>query len=58
MDQMCRSEGEAQLAPAARKSVKTRPAQPCHRAPNIGEPEQEKRPPRGYPQSQHSAPVS
>ena len=44
MNELRRSEGEAQFAPVARQFGKMRPAQPCYRAPSIGEPEQEKGP--------------
>ena len=58
MNELGRSEGEAQFAPVARQSVKTRPAQPCHRATSIGEPEQEKGPSRRCPQGYRRTPLS
>ena len=58
MNELGRSEGEAQFTPVARQSVKTRPAQPCNRAASIREPEKEKGPSRRCPQGDRRTPLS
>ena len=58
MNELRRSVGKAEVPPAARQAVKTRPAQPRDGTPNIGEPEQQKGPSRRRPQGDCGAPLS
>jgi hypothetical protein len=57
MDELCRSIGEAQFAPVARKTPKARP-QPRYCASSIGGPEQQKGPSRRRPKSDRCTSLS